>query len=359
MDLNLSSEFAAVLTHFQLPSAVVQVAPHGSGHINHSFRVTCADDTRYLLQRINTAIFTRPHALMENIERVTRHTAIKVANTADAERRVLSLVATRDGRSWHQQPDASCWRVFRFVERSRSFDNADTPEQAFQAARAFGHFQHQLADLPASSLQETLPGFHETPRRFAALEAAIAADTAGRAASVTREIDFALAHKPLAGTLIAARLPQRVIHNDCKLNNVLFDAATGETLCVVDLDTVMPGLALYDFGDMVRTATSPAAEDERDLSLVGVRLPMFEALVRGYLGAAAFLTPQERELLPLAGQVLTFEQAIRFLADHLNGDTYYKISRPGHNLDRARTQFAMLTSLQRHERNLHRIVTSA
>lgn len=358
MSVFTALDLEEVPASFQLSAPPATLEPYGSGHINHSIRLTCTDGSRYLLQCINTGIFREPALLMENIERVSAHIASKVAAAPDADRRVLSLVRTHSGHTFHRQPDDSCWRIFRFVNRSRTFDSVDTTEQAFQAARAFGEFQQQLADLPADTLHETLPGFHDTPQRFAALERAIASDAAGRAASTAREIDFALQHKSLTAMLIEAGLPQRVIHNDCKLNNVLFDEGTGETLCVVDLDTVMPGLALYDFGDMVRTAVSPTAEDERDLSLIAARLPFFQALVDGYLSTAAFLTPQERELLPIAGQVITFEQGVRFLADHLNGDTYYKTQRTNHNLDRARTQFALLASLQQQESALRKLTAN-
>jgi Ser/Thr protein kinase RdoA (MazF antagonist) len=233
----------------------------------------------------------------------------------------------------------------------------ESPQQAFQAARAFGRFQKLLADLPAPRLHDTIPGFHHTPQRFAKLEAAIAADPANRARLAESEIEFALNHKAMAGVLLAAGLPERVTHNDTKLNNVMLDDKTGEGICVIDLDTVMPGLAPYDFGDIVRTSTSPAKEDERDLSKVQMQFPMFEALARGYLETAAeFLTKAERQLLVLSGKLITFEIGIRFLTDYLEGDSYFKVHREGHNLDRCRTQFKLVESIERQEGAMNKLV---
>jgi aminoglycoside phosphotransferase (APT) family kinase protein len=213
--------------------------------------------------------------------------------------------------------------------------------------------------LPPPRLHETIPDFHHTPKRFTALEQAIAADAAGRAALAKPEIEFARARKSITGILLDANLPERITHNDTKFNNVLLDDKTGEAVCVIDLDTVMPGLALYDFGDMVRTTTSPAAEDEKDLSQVTMQFPMFEALVRGYLeSAGAFLTAAEREYLAFSGKVITFEIGIRFLADYLAGDTYFKVHREGHNLDRCRTQFRLVESIERQEEEMSRLVES-
>jgi hypothetical protein len=215
-----------------------------------------------------------------------------------------------------------------------------------------------LVGLPSPRLHDTIPDFHHTPKRFAAFERALAADSANRAIHAKVEIDFALTHQSVASVLIDANLPERVTHNDTKFNNVMFDDATGTGLCVVDLDTVMPGLALYDFGDMVRTATSPADEDEPDLSRVHMQFPMFAALARGYLEAAGgFLTEAEKQHLIFAGKLITFEQGIRFLADYLAGDTYYKIHREGHNLDRCRTQFKLIESMEQQEDAMNRLIS--
>jgi hypothetical protein len=352
----------AVVRQFDLPGECVSALPFGNGHINDTYRVVCLDqgrEVRAILQRINTHIFRDPAALMSNIERVTGHLAAQVAGFPDAERRVMRLIPTRTGARWLHDADGGCWRAYNFIEDATSFDNITSTAQAFQAARAFGLFQCHLATLPEPRLFDTIPDFHHTPKRFAALEAAIEADGSNRAQSVRAEIDFALARKPIASRLLDLGLPERVTHNDTKLNNVLLCNTTGEGLCVVDLDTVMPGLALYDFGDMIRTTTNPAAEDETDLSQVQVVFPMFEALVRGYLETAGgFLTREEKAQLAFSGQLITFEIAIRFLTDHLNGDTYFKIHHPGHNLDRARSQFRLLELLEQQHDAMHRMVES-
>jgi thiamine kinase-like enzyme len=353
-------DFAAVLQHFTLAGAFIGAAPHGSGHINHSWRVSFDDRGtihRYLLQRVNTDVFKQPGLLMENIERVTSHLAAKLADRDDAARRVLTPIPSRDGQTWHRGYDGSIWRVFVFIENALTYDEIESPEQAFQAAAAFGNFQRLLADLPTPRLHETIPAFHDTPKRFRDFEEAVASNVAHRTALVREEIRFALSRRSIANILLDAKLPERVTHNDTKLNNVMFDASTGEALCVVDLDTVMPGLALYDFGDMVRTATSPTAEDEVDLSRVSMQFPLFQALVRGYLSTArGFLTQDEKEHLAACGKVIAFEQGIRFLNDHLRGDVYYKVTRPGQNLDRCRTQFKLVETIEQQESEMERIL---
>jgi hypothetical protein len=348
--------------HFQISGTFLGTTPYGTGHINDSYCAAFLQDgapVRYLLQRINHGIFKNTAALMENIQRVTAHLAAQVAGAPDCDRRVLTLIPARDGRVWHEDPQGNPWRAFRFIEKAHTFDTVETVEQAFQTAKAFGHFQMLLAGLPAPRLHDTIPDFHNTPRRFAALEQAIAADAVGRCLLAKPEIEFALAHRSLASVLLDANLPERVTHNDTKINNVLLDDATGEGICVIDLDTVMPGLALYDFGDMVRTTTCPAMEDERDLSLVDLQFPMFEALVRGYLNTAgSFLTRAEKQHLVVAGKLITFEQGVRFLADYLAGDVYYKVHRDGQNLDRCRTQFKLVESIARQEDKMDRLVHS-
>jgi hypothetical protein len=236
----------------------------------------------------------------------------------------------------------------------------DGPDVAYEAARLFGLFQKVLIDFPEPRLVETIPHFHDTPRRFAALERAIAEDRCGRAAGCRAEIAFALARKDTTGVLLdlhrAGAIPERVTHNDTKINNVLMDRVTCRALCIIDLDTVMPGLSLYDFGDLVRSSVSPAAEDETDLSRVSVRMPIYDALARGYLSAArSFLTEAEKAHLTFSGNLITFECGIRFLADHLNGDTYFKIDREGHNLDRCRTQFRLVEEIETHASEMDRI----
>ena len=353
-------DFSALVERFAVPGDFVGAARHGSGHINDTYQVTCdlaGQPVHYLLQRINHEIFTNPVALMENIQRVTAHLRAKLAGQSDLDRRTLTLIPTRTGPPYHRDEAGNYWRAYIFIEQARTYDAVESPQQAFAAAQAFGRFQKLLTDLPAPRLHDTIPDFHHTPNRFAALELAIVADSCNRAALAKDEIAFALERQPITAVLIDAGLPERITHNDTKFNNVMLDDSTGEGLCVIDLDTVMPGLALYDFGDQVRTTTSPAKEDERDLSKVGLQFAMFEALVRGYLSEAGeFLTPSERRYLVFAGKLITFEIGIRFLADFLAGDVYFKIHRDGHNLDRCRTQFRLVESIEQQENQMHKLL---
>jgi hypothetical protein len=358
--MDQSVQAAAVAREFRIDGELIDVTAYGNGHINDTYCAVYRQAgmrARFILQRINTSIFKDPVALMENIERITSHVAAQLAYAPDGARRVLTLIAARDGRAWCADAGGGYWRAYRFIEGTRSYDAVESEIQAYQAARAFGRFQQLLTELPAPRLHDTIPDFHHTPKRFTAFERAVAADAAGRAVSARAEIDFALAHEPIAGILLNSNLPERITHNDTKFNNVLLDDATGEGMCVIDLDTVMPGLALYDFGDLVRTTTSPATEDERNLSKVTMQFPMFEALVRGYLSSASgFLTTAEKQQLVAAGKVITFEQGIRFLTDYLCGDTYYKVHRDGQNLDRCRTQFKLVESIEQQEEAMHRLV---
>ncbi|MGA8086503.1 MAG: aminoglycoside phosphotransferase family protein [Terracidiphilus sp.] len=343
----------AIARGFEVQGRFRSAKPYGSGHIHDTYCVTFDDADReeqIILQHMNTTIFKNPVAVMENIARVTDHLRSRLAGEADVGRRVLQLVSTRDGAGWHVDAEDRYWRAYRFIEQARTFDSVSSPRQAFEAAKAFGEFQRLLADLPAPRLHESIPDFHNTAKRFSAFERAVAADAAGRCEAVQGEIAFAMARKTLAMALLGAGLPERVTHNDTKLNNVLLDDETGEGICVIDLDTVMPGLAAYDFGDMVRTMTCPAAEDERDPSRVAMDFDLFDAVLRGFLdGAGSFLTAPERTSLIAGAKVIVFEQGIRFLADYLAGDTYYKVSRPEQNLDRCRTQFKLLESIEQQE----------
>jgi len=355
-------DVGAIASHFQIDDAFLSSTPYGSGHINDTYCVIFSQGAvtvRYIFQRINHRIFTNPAALMENIERVTSHLAARVSSEPDSLRRVLSLIPAHDGRFWHVDPERNYWRAYRFIERARSYDTVTSTNQAFQAAKAFGRFQKLLADLPAPRLHDTIPDFHHTPKRFANFDHAVNSDVVGRAKSALPEIDFAYKRHAITAILLTAGLPERVTHNDTKFNNVMLDDSTGEGICVIDLDTVMPGLALYDFGDMVRTATSPSLEDEKDLSKVTMQFPMFEALVRGYLASAGeFLTKEERQYLAFSGKLISFEMGLRFLADYLAGDTYYKVNRPDHNLDRCRTQFKLIESIEQQEGKMNRLVDS-
>lgn len=357
-----TNDVQEVARHFQFHGEVASFAPHGNGHINDTYLVTCLNGSgpaRYVLQHINRRVFHDPAAVMRNIERVTAHLAAQASGEPGDDRRTLRLIPSRDGQNWHVDQAGETWRAYTFIENARTYETATSAAQAFQAALAFGRFQHQLANLPAPRLHDTIPDFHHTPKRFAALEAAIAADTAGRAALVQPEIEFARSRQRITGVLLDAGLPERITHNDTKFNNVMLDDATGEAVCVVDLDTVMPGLALYDFGDMVRTTTSPAPEDERDLNKVTMQFALYEALVRGYLeSAGGFLTPEEKKYIAFSGKLITFEIGIRFLTDHLAGDTYFKVHREWHNLDRCRTQFKLVESIEMQEEKMNELVES-
>jgi Ser/Thr protein kinase RdoA (MazF antagonist) len=343
----------AVARAFEIQGGFRSGNPCGSGHIHDTYCLTFDDgdrEERIILQRINAAIFKNPVAMMKNIERVTDHLRSRLTGEADVDRRVLQLVSTRDGAAWHVDAEGRYWRAYRFIEGARTYDTVSSPGQAFEAAKAFGNFQRLLADLPQPRLHESIPDFHDTRKRFAVFERAVVEDRLGRGADARDEIAFALSRRAVAAALLDAELPERVTHNDTKLNNVLLDDETGEGVCVIDLDTVMPGLVGYDFGDMVRTMTCAAAEDERDLSRVAMDFELFEAVLRGYLeGAGSFLKERERESLIVGAKVIVFEQGIRFLSDHLAGDAYYKVSRPLQNLDRCRTQFKLLESIEQQE----------
>jgi hypothetical protein len=347
---------------FQIPGEFVGAEPYHSGHINDTYCAGFAKDgasRRYILQRINHHVFKNPLAVMQNIERVTAHLRAKAGREPNSSRCTLTLIPARDGAACHQDLEGNFWRAFVFIENARTYDAVQSHQQAFEAARTFGRFQKLLADLPAPRLHDTIPDFHHTPKRFAALEEAIETDACGRNGLAKPEIEFALRRKPTAGVLLGLGLPERITHNDTKFNNVMLDDATGEGLCVIDLDTVMPGLALYDFGDMVRTTTSPAEEDERDLSRVEMQFPMFEALARGYLASAGdFLTAPEKGHLAFSGKLITFETGIRFLTDFLAGDTYFKVHREGHNLDRCRAQFKLVESIEQQEERMNQLVDS-
>jgi aminoglycoside phosphotransferase (APT) family kinase protein len=355
---------AALAGHFTLAGGVRAAEPLPRGHINDSWRVT-ADGAQYLLQRINPHVFPSPLHVMENVARVTAHlgACLSAAGVADAGRRALRLVPARGGGQWVVGDDGDMWRCYAWVPGAHTKERADTPEDAYRAARAFGEFLRLLADYAGPPLHETIAGFHDTAARFGALATAVHADQRGRAAGARAEIDAICAHRDLAQVLpplvAAGEVPVRIVHNDAKLANVLLDDVTGAALCVVDLDTVMPGLALHDFGDLVRSLASPTDEDEPDVSRVGVREEFFAALGRGFLEAAgAILTPRERSLLVFAGRLITLEQAARFLTDHLSGDRYYRTLHEGQNLRRARTQIRLFESLTEHAPALERIVES-
>jgi Ser/Thr protein kinase RdoA (MazF antagonist) len=353
---------------FDLRADFVSGVPYGSGHINDTYCASfdqAGTRLRYILQRINTNVFKTPAALMENIERVTRHALgrLLAGNHPEAHRRTLTCIQAVDGRPFAIDALGNYWRVYPFIEGARGYDEIESNEQAFQAAKAFGSFQKLAADLGGARLHETIPDFHHTPKRLDALRAAIQLDPRNRAAEVKAQIDFALARAAdcsrVTSLIASGDIPERVTHNDTKLNNVLLDEVTAEAVCVIDLDTTMPGSALYDFGDMVRTATPTTREDDVDLGKQDLRIDRFESLVRGYLSTAgSFLNEAEVDHLAFSGKLLTLECGIRFLTDYLQGDVYFKIKHPGHNLDRCRNQFALVSAIEGKLSKMEKMVAS-
>jgi aminoglycoside phosphotransferase (APT) family kinase protein len=360
-----SPDLASVASQFPLHGQFLGGGPYGSGHINDTFVVRfdqAGAPVRYILQRINGRIFKNIGGLMDNISRVTARVAQRAREQGPgASRRALTLVPARDGKTHHTDAAGQAWRCYLFIEGARTHDLVETPAHAREAARAFGEFQNFVNGLPGPRLAETIPDFHNTPRRVENFQRALDADARNRAATARAEIDFALQQARMAGVLLdlhrRGEIPERITHNDTKLNNVMLDDTTHEGVCVIDLDTVMPGLALYDFGDMVRTATNSGAEDETDLSKISMRLPFYEALVSGYLASVgSFLTPAERAHLAFSGKLITFEIGLRFLTDYIEGDVYFKTRRPTHNLDRCRTQFALVRSIDAQQAAMEAVV---
>lgn len=343
-----------ILQEFVLPGDVLGVSRFGTGHINDTFRVvvgTGLGERPYLLQRLNPGVFGDPEAVMVNMQLVTGHLAgaLRRRGVQDLERRVPHLVSTRDGQPFVRDASGAVWRLFRFIEGTRTVDHATTEEEAWQAGRVFGQFHLLMADFDGE-LAEVIPGFHDTPARLEQLERAAAQDAVGRLVDVRREVTRVLAAREEAGEIEALRgrgaLPTRVTHHDAKVSNVLFDAKSGEGLAVVDLDTVMFGTVLYDVGDLIRSVATAAAEDEPLADRVTVRPAFVEAVLRGYLKETdGFLAPAEKAHLHLAGRVITLEQAARFLTDYLQGDNYYPVTRLSHNLDRARVQLRIWEGL--------------
>ncbi|MEG1754711.1 MAG: aminoglycoside phosphotransferase family protein [Clostridia bacterium] len=356
MDVSLEH----LLSQFEIIGEPMCCILHGNGHINETYRVECDNGRWYTLQRINTDVFNDPVSLMRNVQAVTAHIALKVKNP----REVLCLIPTHDDQAYYQNADGSYWRMFAFVRDSVCLEHVESAQQFYESAVAFGRFQNRLADFPAEQLVETIPHFHDTPTRFSALLQAVSQDVCGRSSAAQAEIDFACARESYCHTFtdlqVRGELPLRVTHNDTKINNVLFDEQTMRGLCVIDLDTVMPGLAMNDFGDAIRFGANTAEEDATDPSSVCINLALYEAYVNGYLSTCgASLTPLERELLPYGAKMMTLECGMRFLSDHINGDTYFKIHRINQNLDRARSQFALVRDMERHWDDMRRITANA
>jgi hypothetical protein len=362
-------DIRSIAGRFDVRGDFISAEPHGGGHINDTFAAIfdqAGTRVRYVIQRVNHAIFKNTASLMENVARICRHSRerLRATGAADASRRTLTLVPTLDGADWFVDDAGNFWRCFLFIEGAVASEVIETPEQAFQTAETFGNFTKLLADLGGERLVETIPFFHDTRHRYADFQAVLAADVANRAAAVAPEIAFLQAREKDCAVVVDAiargEIPERVTHNDTKLNNILVDAKTGRGLCVIDLDTAMPGSALYDFGDMVRSATAPAREDETNLSKVYCRPEYFKALATGYLASlSGTLNAREKDLLAFSGKLLAIELGMRFLTDYLAGDTYFKVAHPEHNLERARNQFALAVSIEGQLSAFEKIVAAA
>lgn len=342
----MSYDLYDIIKHFKVD---VDILPYGNGHINDTY--IAESDPKYILQRINNSVFKKPEQVMSNILGVTAHLRKKIIERGgDPERETLNLVKTVDEKSYYKTEDNNYFRMYKFIENAVSCDIVENPEQFYEAARAFGRFANMLSDYPVEKLYDTIPNFHDTRRRFSALKRAIAENRAARVSKVGEEIEFALSLEQECGIIVdaieAGEIPVRVTHNDTKLNNVMLDSDTGVGVCVIDLDTVMPGSLLYDYGDALRFGASTGAEDETDLDKIWFDLGLYEAFTKGFLEeVGGVLTPKERELLPFSAKLMTYECGIRFLTDYLDGDTYFKIHREHHNLDRARTQFKLVKDM--------------
>ncbi len=327
-----------------------------NGHINTTYRACyrgeSGQEERYILQRINDYVFKNPAHVMKNVEKVTRHISWKVMRRRNTTGQTLTLYPARGGRSYIDLPEeGGMWRCYNNIEGTHTYDVVENTRQAYQAGFAFGSFQELISDMNPEDLYESIPDFHNTPKRYRDLCASAEADVTGRVKDCLAELELLAEWSPQFSKLIDLQaqgiLPTRITHNDTKINNVMLDEETDDAVCVIDLDTVMPGLSLYDFGDMVRTATCVASEDERDLSLVKMEMPFFESLAEGYLDAAhSFLTQAEVDNLAFAGWLITTEIGIRFLTDYLDGDKYFRVDYPEHNLVRARNQFELAQSIQ-------------
>ena len=347
--------FADVLSNFWLDSTPVSCEKYGCGHVNKTYLVITETGHRYTLQKIGPA-FKDVHALQDNIAAVIKHLHTKTNEKHGA----LTLIPTTEGDDHYHAKDGGTWRMYEFIEDGICLEAAESPMDFYQAAIAFGTFQQQLNDFPAETLHETIPLFHNTPNRYKLFREVLAADPLGRAKDVEKEIAFVLAREEKAGRLIAmleaGELPLRVTHNDTKLNNVMLRSSDRTPLCVMDLDTTMPGLSAYDYGDAIRYGASTAAEDEKDLSKVSMDLELFRLFTKGFLEACPGLTEKEKEVLPLGAYTMTLECGMRFLTDHIDGDNYFSIHREGQNLDRARTQFKLVADMEDKWAEMEKIV---
>lgn len=342
----IMDNLSEIAQHFDL---AYDAESYGNGHINDTYLIS---GKQYIMQRINTNIFKNPDEVMDNIVKITSFLRKKLAaEGGDPDRETMTVIPTTDGKSFYKTPEGNCYRVYKFISNAVSYDVAENSNQLYEAARAFGKFQRLLSDFPAAELHETIPHFHDTYKRFRDLKDAISSDVMHRADGVQKEIEFALGFEndtKLIGNLTeSGEIPARVTHNDTKLNNVMLEAGTDKGLCVIDLDTVMPGSLLFDYGDALRTGAATAAEDEKNLDKMHFDLNLFEAFTKGFLEEmGSSITKKEVELLPFSAKIITFECGIRFLTDYLSGDTYFKTAYPEHNLDRTRTQFKLVSEIE-------------
>ena len=342
------------------------VKPFGQGHINETYAVymptEAGDEFAYILQRVNNNVFKDPAGVMENIFGVTEYLRNVIREEGgDPDRETLSCIKTKDGHTYFEDDEEQPWRCYHYIPNSVCYQLVEEPEQFYQSGNSFGHFLKQLGNYPASSLKETIPDFHNTVKRFANFQRAVKRDIKARAITCRPEIKFALEREADCGVLVKqqeeGKLPLRVTHNDTKLNNILFDADTGKGLCIIDLDTIMPGLAANDFGDSIRFGAATAEEDERNLDLMHFDISLYEMYVKGYLeGTDGVLTPEEIESLPWGARLMTLECGMRFLTDYLEGDTYFKTAYPEHNLVRARTQFRLVDEMEQQFEKMQEIV---
>ena len=343
------------IRHFRITGSPVSCAEFGSGHITLTYKVNCDDGSAYILQRINQYVFTDPKAVMENVGAVTEYLRTRVSDPSE----ILHFVSSDTGTYYYVDEAGEYWRCYEFAD-GLCLDLPESDKDFYESAIAFGRFQEMLRDFPAETLHETIPLFHNTANRYRLFRKALQEDRVGRAASVQPEIDFLLQRQEEGATICrlldAGEIPLRVTHNDTKLNNVLLDCKTRKALCVLDLDTVMPGSSLYDYGDSIRFGAATAPEDEKDLSKMGINLHLFRVYTAGYLAACKSLTPKERELLPLGAKTLTLELAVRFLTDYLDGDRYFKTAYPEHNLVRARAQMKLVADMEEKWEDMQKIV---
>lgn len=355
-------EILELAKKFNIPSEPVDLCECKVGHINSTYFIYCSDGEKYVLQNINTSIFKDTDILMNNIVGVTSHIRKKLeAEGKDPMRGTLNFYCAETGLYYYKDEEGRCWRLYKYVDRVDCFQSAESTELLERVGRAFGHFQMQLADYDAGALKETIPNFHNTTSRLNDFKIALEKNAAGRAASIPDDIAFVLDHSEVCSYIMDkiadGTIPLRVTHNDTKLNNILMDSKTGEPVCVIDLDTIMPGSVLFDFGDAIRFGASSAAEDETDLSKVYMREDAFDAFAKGFVGGLeGSLSEEEIMELPMGALIITLETGIRFLTDYLNGDTYFRIHYPQHNLDRARNQFALVRDMEKKMPRMREIV---